>query len=258
MGTSIFNGNFFLFEHGKNSAFRTVIEKDKMYLEKYFNYETEEERTEKIKTIDEVLKLQYSGFSLLPEEFTYQEEIACGYKTLYLENSYNFEEKESFALPYPLRLHACSDTASLLHFLHMNGFIFNDIKLTNHVISATGGDASLVDFEDMILKKDYKVKPTSYRFFDPYTYKMKKPSLHEDVKKQFICHLSLLLQENFEAFVISSNEWQLLEKLKVDKEIYEIANILFHDEGLIYFQDIGELFIDQERIANLSRKLKDN
>lgn len=166
--------------------------------------DSEEELQEKIKVMNEIFKLEYNGFNVFPKDFVYTKEKACGYLNKYLENAVNFLECLNISLPYLLRFNAAIDTSKQLKFLHQNGIIANDIKLANHIISIPNSHGSLLDFENMILINDYKVKCSTYRFYKNFD--ILKPSFYEDVKKQFICDLSLLFQYDFENLMIDTDE----------------------------------------------------
>lgn len=245
------NNNFFIFEYGKNSAFRKIKLNEDIYLEKYFSYDTEEERIDKIKITEEIIKYSNNNY-LLPIDTIYTDNIPCGYLIKYLENSLNFAENTKH-IPYNLRLNACLNTSIELQYLHNLGFIFNDIKLSNQLLTLDGL-GFLIDFEDMILINDYKIKASTYRFFIEDSYNIYKPSIYEDLKKQFICNLSILLQIDLENFVIRFDEWNLLEHFKIDKTLYLITKAIFKN-NLIYFHDLKQYFSDEEKINSLKKQI---
>ncbi len=253
MGKIQFN-DYFISKDGKNSAFRKQTRNNTLYLEKYFSYNNEEERLEKIHVTNQIIKLKNDSEFLLPEDLVYYNDISVGYLIECLEDSLNFNENTS-QITYKKRLEACINTSIELQYFHSQNLIHNDIKLANHILSPENGQSALIDFEDMILMTEYKIKATTYRFYKKNSYEIKPPSFNEDVKKQFICHLSLLFQENFEYYVIELDEWSFLERLKIYKPLYEIGQLLFHDDELIYFHNIKKIVEDEEKIMDLKRKM---
>ena len=56
--------------------------------------------------------------------------------------------------------------------------------------------------------------------------------------------------------MIGTDEWYVLEKLKIDSHLYAIGKILFYEKGLFYFDDFKELFQDEEKMEHIRKKLK--
>lgn len=247
--------NPFLFEQGKNSYFAKVNIDGRKHLLKFFNVTDEEILEEKVNTIKHFKKMKYDDFNAFPIDTISVNGCEKGYLSQYIENSVTFYEKEGYSLPYDLRYRAVLDNTEQLKFIHRNGFILNDVRLSNHMISVDDQRGFLVDFEDSILESDFKIKPTYYRFYRPSEYEMLPPSKNDDAKKQFICNLSILMQEDFESFVIARSEWSLLNRLAFNYEIYNFADALFRGNDILYFDQIAPAFSDEEKVLSYKREL---
>ena len=84
---------------------------------------------------------------------------------------------------------------------------------------------------------------------------MLPPSKLEDCKKQFICNLSLLLNQDFETQVICCDEWFLFKKFAFEKELIEFMNALFKGTEPLYFDEIITLF-SEDKIEEYQKMLK--
>jgi len=246
----------FIFEKGKNSYFCKIKdENNNPILLKFFNG-TDEEIKRKIEIIKKLIKIKYDGINAFSKEIIIVDGIEKGYSCDFYPSAITYLERKN--IPLTLKLKAINDNTEQLKFLHTNGYIVNDVRLDNHMICFQNNCGFLVDFEDMMFENDKIITPAHYRFYkDNYTV-MLPPSKQEDVKKQFLCHLSLLFDYDFETYVISRGESDLMDEFRFKKEIYEFMEILFSGENVIYFDDILFLFDSEDKIKEYTKILKKN
>lgn len=210
----------------------------------------------KRKIIDKFQNLSYEGVHAFPIGRVYNNCEVEGYLSNYYFGSVTFSNVLSVPIPYDIRYQACLDVSSQLQFLHQNGFIVNDIRCANNLISIHEEHAVMIDFEDMILENDYQYKPSYYRFFlDEFHLVSECPSKHIDTRKQFICNVSLLLGENLEEKFIVGGKSEFLKRISFDREILEFADELFCGKSVLYFDEIAPKFQDGERIKNYVKNM---
>ena len=239
-------------KNGKHSSFYQMNIEGEEYLLKIFQVCTDE----KLKVIDRFRDLDYSGVNAFPTGNVYVYGRAEGYLCKYYPNAIEFPLASSSIVSYDTRYQATLDTTSQLRFLHQNGFIVNDIRLVNNVLSSPFGHGMLLDFEDMILEDDYQYKPSYYHFYlDSEERVWGWPTKLDDVKKQFLCNASLLLGKDFESAVICRGVNQFLEKFSFDKEISEFVNDLFLGQETLYFDEIAPKFQDEERVKSYIKNI---
>lgn len=236
-------------ESGKNSKFAQREIGGVQYLLKIFDKCTDDKRT----VIDRFRNLSYEGVNAFPTGKVYVYNRDEGYVSKYYEGAVDFSDDLCSIIPYDVRYQATLDICSQLRFLHMNGFIANDIRLANNLVSFRERCGLMIDFEDMILEDDYHYKPSYYHF---HNFSSIWTTKSEDVRKQFICNVSLLLNENLEKFCIVNNQNKFLERFSFDKDIYDFAETLFNSEEVLYFDEIAPKFRDEEKVRSYIKSMK--
>lgn len=115
----------------------------------------------------------------------------------------------------------------------------------------------LLDFEDMILEDDYQYKPSYYHFYlDSEQRVWVGPTKLDDVKKQFLCNISLLFNKDFESAVICWGVSNFLESFSFDKEVFEFVNDLFLGQEILYFDEIAPSFNDVDKVKHYAKQIK--
>lgn len=246
--------NLTIKKNGTNSRFSQRELDGRQYLLKIFIDPTDSKRA----VVDQFRRLSYDKENAFPIGKVYVYDRDEGYVSKYYEGAVDFSCNLCSMIPYDIRYSATLDISSQLQFLHENGFIVNDIRLTNNLISFKEHCGLMVDFEDMLLESSYE---DNYKDSVAYYYFYKKghdeklpPSKWDDAKKQFLCCASLLLENDFEMLAICNSDQVLLEKFKFDKEIYEFTRQLFHSDNVLYFNEIAPKFQDEEKI-NFCKKI---
>ncbi len=239
-------------ESGKHSKFAQREIGGVQYLLKIFDKCTDDKRT----VIDRFRNLSYEGVNAFPTGKVYVYDRDEGYVSKYYDGAVDFSDDLCSIIPYDVRYQATLDICSQLRFLHMNEFIANDIRLANNLVSFRDRCGLMIDFEDMILEDDYKVKSTYYRFYKKGYNEKLPPSKWDDVKKQFICSVSLLLAQDFETLILCRDEYDFLNKFSFDSELYEFTNQLFRDDKVIYFDEIAPKFRDEEKVRSYIKSMK--
>ena len=240
---------FIIFEHGKNSYFNIVNNK---IIEKFF-MGTEQEIKLKIDIIKPLISICYDDINAFPLNIINDNDGHKGYSCNYYKNSFLPLE---YNISYDMKYNTIINTVKQLKFLHKMGYIVNDVRLSNYLLIKEYNTGTLIDFEDMIFEDDDIIKPSYYRFYKKGTYDRLSPSKLEDCKKQFICSLSLLLDQDFEMKVICSDEWDLLQKFSFKKELYDFMEILFKGKELLYFDEIMSLFTEKDIVEYQKRLTK--
>lgn len=243
--------NLFALKKGNRALFSTMKISNEEFLLKVFKRCSEE----KIKVVDRLLDLSYNGIHVFPVGKVYVHGRDEGYLCHYYMAAVDFSDALSLFFPYNLKYQATFDTSSQLRFLHQNGFIANDIRLNNNILSCSSHHGMMVDFEDMILEDDYVKKGASYRFYDEKR-EVLPSSKWDDAKKQFICNTSLLTGINFESIVISKSQAEFLSYFHFDKEVYDFSSSLFENEEIHYFDEIAPKFQDEEKVNYYVKQLK--
>jgi serine/threonine protein kinase len=167
----------FYHDNGNNSFF-ALLEKDgNLYLFKFFDC-FRDELCEKLRIIERFKDLKYNGLNAFPlDSFLLEDEMnECpenGYVCKYYKDAHDFKDlmynEMVQSIPYPVRYQATLDISKQLAFIHELGFIYNDMRFSNCMISPQLGHGFLVDFEDMILEDEFKIKKSYYRFTDKDT-----------------------------------------------------------------------------------------
>lgn len=239
-------------QNGKSSKFSQIEIDGCQYLLKVFNKCTDGKRM----VIDRFRSLSYDKVNAFPVGKVYVYDRDEGYLSKYYEGAVDFSSDLCSMIPYDIRYQATLDVSSQLRFLHQNGFIANDIRLANNIISFRERCGAMIDFEDMILEDDYQYKPSYYHFYlDTEKRVWSWPTKLDDAKKQFLCNVSLLLNEDFESAVIFRGVDEFLGKFSFDKEVSEFANDLFLGQGTLYFDEIAPKFQDEERVKSYIKNL---
>lgn len=243
----------FKIQDGDRSMFSRMTIDDEEYLLKVFTNCTEEKR----KVVERFRDLSCEGVHAFPMGKVYVYGRDEGYVCKYYSDALNFADCWCSILPYDLKYQATFDNSKQLRFLHQNGFIANDIRLTNNIISFKEQHGMMIDFEDMILEDEYRDKSSYYRFFDK-DWNALPSSKWGDVKKQFICNVSLLLETNIEEFAICSNQEKFLSLFRFDSEIHSFASSLFEDGEILYFDTIAPSFSDSEKVKYYAKSLPED
>lgn len=238
-------------KNGKHASFSRMKVEGEDYLLKVYHNCTDG----KIRVIDRFRDLSYDGVHAFPVGNVYVYGRNEGYVSKEYTDALDFSDEGcSDVFPYSLKYQATLDVSSQLRFLHENGFIVNDIRLTNNLISFHYQHGMMIDFENMILEGDHQ-NPASYYKLYEYNYREAlPPSKWEDVKKQFLCNTSLLLNQNFEYFVICHGFADLADNFTFDKDIYDFAKTLFYTDEILYFDEIAPKFQDEEKIKYYIKK----
>ncbi len=248
--------DFSRFLDGSHASFSVEEIDGKKYLAKKYNCIWDYDH---IKNIRKFRNLTYDKVNAFPVGSIFIRGKEVGYLSNYYDGAVNFSDDFCSLIPYDTRYQATLDISSQLRFLHENGFIVNDIRLANNLVSFRGHCGVMVDFEDMILENHYKFKQAYYYFYKLDSQQnILSPSKWEDVKKQFVCNTSILLDENLEKFVIYNGVKEFLEKFQFDSDIYEFAKTLFNSEEILYFDEIAPRFQDEERVKYYAKSLVEN
>lgn len=248
------NQNFVRFSDGTNASFSIIEMNGEKYLAKKYDNPWDHRY---VKVIQRFQKLSYDKVNAFPVGEIFIDKKSRGYLSKYYEDAVNFSDELCSVIPYDIRYQATLDISSQLRFLHENGFIVNDVRLANNLISFREQCGVMIDFEDMILEDDYRTTTsTYYYFYESGTGHDLPPSKWEDAKKQFICNTSLLLGIDLEkAFISDNNIYNLVVKFSFDKDIYDFSRTLFNSDEVLYFDEIASRFRDEERVKHWIKRM---
>lgn len=201
------NQNFVRFSNGMNASFSIIEVNGESYLAKKYDNPWDYRY---VKVIQRFQKLSYDKVNAFPVGENFIDKKSRGYLSKYYEDAVNFSDELCSVIPYDIRYQVTLDVTSQLRFLHENGFIVNDVRLVNNLISFKEHCGLMVDFEDMLLvssyEDSYKDSVAYYHFYKGGYDEKLPPSKWDDTKKQFLCCASLLLENDFEMLAICNSE----------------------------------------------------
>ncbi len=247
-----------LIDEGKHSRFKLMKSSQKYYLLKEFiRFNSSSDVLDQLSYLLDGKVIENSGYPL--SSFKVSGKL-LGYICAFYGNAYSFSKVIEDHLPFfsfDAKKKALLDTVKQLQEFHQNGFIFSDIRLSNHLMDKDGGH--LVDFEDSLRKGEEQVKNLTYYFYhqEEKTLKKNLSSQNEDRRRQALVGSSLLLDTNLEyqMYALKDNSLLLSEYFSMDESLEKMMQEVFFSSNVPYFDAYLEVFKDPLKNQYNGRKI---
>lgn len=208
----------------------------------------------KRRNIKRLLRGNFIENSGYPLDYYSVDEHFRGFIMLYFDKALTFEEEIKNAhFTHREKMKAAIDCARQLKQLHKQGFLFNDIALSNQLIDKDGGH--LVDFDAVTKGQNETSVETHYDLILGGT--KLSSSYNLDRLYQAITNLSLLYGIDLEEIIIKMpNIKSIIGIFKENKDIYYLLeSYLSNDNNSPYFDVLEKSLQDENRILVESAKI---
>ena len=247
------------FEAGKRSSFKQLIQPNQSYLIKEFRQgKNNQKAVEELHSLLEKRPIDGSGYPIDQVEV---EGEMIGYLCSYFPMSYTYSYAINTNVPrfsFMDKIKAVKDTTEQLKRFHDYGYIWNDVRLANHLIDGKGGH--IIDFEESLKKGQEQVSLVFTYFYhmEDGVWKKNASSQIEDRRKQALCESCLLLNVDFENALhhLQENTPLLNSYFEIDKALKEVMDEIFFASDIPYFDQYLPIFQDPEKNAYNGVKMK--
>lgn len=256
--------NVVRFKEGKHSSFKVCEYNKEEYLIKEFQQRNDRDLPYLERQIETLLKASPIPESGYPLELVKVDGKTIGYLCLGFPGTFSHSYVVTTSFPkYTLeeRKKSAVDTTGQLKELHERGFIWHDVRLSNHLLDRKGGH--IIDFEDSLPVENMEFIPpamVNFYHYEGTNAVVNSPSFTEDKRKQILSHLSLLLNVDLEHSVYELGEeaYRLLSCLNENQEIEEVATEMFYSNDLPYFDAYLSAFTNPSELKRYGKRVHKN